>query len=92
MVIDVRKKSEFESEHVAGAINIPLNQLENRINEIPKKETFILHCASGYRSMIASSILKKHEITNFVDVIGGITEISKTEIPVTDYVCPTTLL
>jgi hydroxyacylglutathione hydrolase len=42
--------------------------------------------------MIASSILKKHEITNFVDVIGGITEISKTEIPVTDYVCPTTLL
>jgi rhodanese-related sulfurtransferase/glyoxylase-like metal-dependent hydrolase (beta-lactamase superfamily II) len=92
LVIDVRKKSEFESEHVAGAINIPLNQLENRINEIPKKEPFILHCAGGYRSMIASSILKKHEITNFVDVIGGITEISTTDISLTDYVCPTTLL
>lgn len=92
IVIDVRKKSEFDSEHIDGSINIPLNQLEYRLIEIPRRELFIVHCAGGYRSMIASSILKKHNINNFVDVIGGMNEISKTEIPLTDYVCPTTLL
>lgn len=90
-LVDVRKKSEFDSEHVKGAINIPLNQLNVRIKELPKS-SFIIYCAGGYRSMIASSILKRNGIHQFVDVIGGINTISKTEIPLTEYVCPSTLL
>lgn len=90
-LIDVRKKSEFDSEHVKGAINIPLNQLDTRIKEIPNS-SFIIYCAGGYRSMIASSILKRNGIHQFVDVIGGMSAISKTKIPVTEYVCPSTLL
>ncbi len=91
-LFDVRKKSEFDSEHVKGAINIPLNQFENRLSELPLKNPFIVNCAGGYRSMIASSILKRHGITKFVDVVGGMNAINKTKIPVTEYVCPTTML
>ena len=91
-IIDVRKKSEFESEHIIGATNIPLHQIENRLPEIPHDKNIILHCAGGYRSMIAGSILKRHNINNFVDVIGGMNEIKKTTIPVSEYVCPKTLL
>jgi glyoxylase-like metal-dependent hydrolase (beta-lactamase superfamily II)/rhodanese-related sulfurtransferase len=91
-IIDVRKKSEFDSEHVVTATNIPLNQLAGMIAEFPKEEPFTLHCAGGYRSMIAASMLKARGYDNFVDVRGGMTEIKKTAIPVTEYVCPTTLL
>jgi glyoxylase-like metal-dependent hydrolase (beta-lactamase superfamily II)/rhodanese-related sulfurtransferase len=91
-IIDVRKKSEFDSEHVQGAINIPLNEINKHLAEIPKDKSFILHCAGGYRSMIAASILKARGWEDFVDVEGGITEISKTDIPLTEYVCPSTLL
>jgi rhodanese-related sulfurtransferase len=91
IVVDVRKVSEFESEHIENAINIPLNQLEKNIREIPTKQ-FYLHCAGGYRSMIAASILKKYGIENFVDIEGGFTEIQKTSVPVTEYACPSTFL
>ena len=92
IVIDVRKKSEFDSEHVVNAINLPLNELNNRFYELPQEEPFILHCAGGYRSMIAASILKSRGYHNFKDVDGGITAILKTDVPKTEYVCPTTLL
>lgn len=91
-IIDVRKVSEFQSEHVIDAENIPLNVLANRISEFPKDETFIIHCAGGYRSMIAASMLKQRGFDNFVDVIGGMTDIKTTKLPLTEYVCPTTLL
>lgn len=91
-IIDVRKKSEFESEHIVGAINIPLNELANRVSELPKEKPFTIHCAGGYRSMIAASMLKARGYDNFVDVREGMTAISKTAIPKTEYVCPTTLL
>lgn len=91
-IIDVRKKSEFDSEHVVTATNIPLNQLAGMIAEFPKDEPFTLHCAGGYRSMIAASMLKARGYDNFVDVRGGMTAIKQTAIPVTEYVCPTTLL
>ncbi|MBI1837055.1 MAG: MBL fold metallo-hydrolase [Flavobacteriia bacterium] len=90
-IIDVRKISEFDSEHVERAINIPLNQLEKRIIEFPKKPC-IIHCAGGYRSMIAASILMKYGIDDFVDVEGGFSAISKTNVPVSEYICPSTLL
>ena len=92
IVIDVRKKSEFDSQHVVGAINIPLNQINSHLSEFPKDKPFILNCAGGYRSMIAASLLKQRGFDNFTDVIGGFTEIAKTDVPTTNYVCPTTLL
>lgn len=92
LVIDVRKKSEYASEHIIDAINIPLNAINEHLAEIPKDKPFILHCAGGYRSMIAASILKQRGWDNFVDVRGGFAAISKTDVPKTAYVCPSTLL
>jgi glyoxylase-like metal-dependent hydrolase (beta-lactamase superfamily II)/rhodanese-related sulfurtransferase len=92
LVFDVRKKSEFDSEHVVDAINIPLNEINNHLAEFPKDKPFILHCAGGYRSMIAASILKSRGWEDFVDVEGGMGAILKTAVPKTEYVCPTTLL
>ena len=91
-LIDVRRTSEFESEHVKGAINIPLNEINRHLAEIPKDTKFYLYCAGGYRSMIAASILKARGWDDFADVEGGFSEISETAIPKTEYVCPTTLL
>lgn len=92
VIFDVRKKSEYLSEHLVGAINVPLNEINNHLAEFPKEKKFILHCAGGYRSMIAASILKQRGWDNFADVIGGFSEIKKTSLAKTDYVCPTTLL
>lgn len=92
LLFDVRKKSEFDSEHVIGAKNIPLNEINEHLAELPKDRPFILYCAGGYRSMIAASILKKRGYDNFSDVAGGFSEIAKTSIPRSSYVCPTTLL
>jgi len=92
LIFDVRKKSEYDSEHVIGAINIPLNQINEHLSEFPKDKKFIIHCAGGYRSMLASSILKQRGWKNFVDVRGGFNQIKETSIPKTDYVCPSTLI
>jgi len=92
LIIDVRKKSEFDSEHVLGALNVPLNQINRNLALFPKEKPFVLHCAGGYRSMIAASILKQRGWSDFADVIGGFEDISKTDIPKSEYVCPTTLL
>ena len=92
VVIDVRKQSEFDSEHLVGAINIPMNEINNRLSEFPKDKPFVLHCASGYRSIIAASILKQRGWDNFVDVSDGFAGIKNTQLPKTNYVCPTTLL
>jgi glyoxylase-like metal-dependent hydrolase (beta-lactamase superfamily II)/rhodanese-related sulfurtransferase len=90
IVIDVRKPGEFSGEHVEDAISIPLDFMNDHMAEFPKEHPFILHCAGGYRSIIAGSILKSRGFNNFVDVIGGYGAISKTEVPRTDYVCPST--
>jgi glyoxylase-like metal-dependent hydrolase (beta-lactamase superfamily II)/rhodanese-related sulfurtransferase len=92
ILIDVRKASEFQSEHLEDSVNVPLNELRDNLLEFPRELSFIIYCAGGYRSMIAASILKQNGIDNFVDVIGGFNEIKKTSIPRTEYVCPTTLL
>ena len=92
IVIDVRKKSEYQSEHVIDAINVPLNEINEHLAQFPKDKPFILHCAGGYRSMIAAAILKQRGWDNFVDVTGGFKEIAETAVPKSDYVCPTTLL
>lgn len=92
LIIDVRKKSEYDSEHVIDAVNIPLNEINSHLAEFPKDKPFVLHCQGGYRSMIASSILKQRGWDNFEDVVGGFEKIKETSIKVSDYVCPTTLL
>ncbi len=92
LTIDVRKKSEYDSEHIVDAVNIPLNEINNHLAEFPKNKPFILHCAGGYRSMIAASILKQRGWDNFTDVIGGFKEIATTDVPRSEYVCPTTML
>ena len=91
IVIDVRKPGEFAAEHVDGAKSIPLDFINEDMAEFPKEEPFIIHCAGGYRSMIAASILKSRGYDNFLEVIGGFNAIVKTDVPKTNYVCPTTL-
>lgn len=91
-IFDVRKVSEYQSEHLLNASNIPLNQLKNHLSEFPKDSKFVVHCAGGYRSMIAASILKQNGYNNFEELRGGFAEIAKSDLPKTEYVCPTTLL
>ena len=91
IIIDVRKPGEFATEHVDGAINVPLDYINEEMAQIPKNDAFIMHCAGGYRSMIAASILKSRGYSNFLEVFGGYNAIAKTSVPKTDFVCPSTL-
>ncbi|WP_264520774.1 MBL fold metallo-hydrolase [Flavobacterium sp. N1994] len=91
-IFDVRKRSEFQSEHIVGAQNVPLNEINNYLDAFPRDQFFVIHCLGGYRSMIAASILKQRGFENFADVVGGFNEIKITATPISDYVCPTTLL
>ena len=91
VVFDVRREGEYVAEHVDGAKNTQLDYLNNYLSEFPEDKTFYVHCAGGYRSVIAASILKSRGIHNLVDVAGGYDAIKKTDIPRTDYVCPSTL-
>ena len=90
-VFDVRKESEYRAEHIENATLAPLDFLNDHLSEFPEKDTFYIHCAGGYRSMIAASILKSRGIHNLVDVTEGLKAIKEAGIPVTDYVCPSTL-
>ncbi|MDB4181788.1 dihydropteroate synthase [Polaribacter sp.] len=90
-VFDVRKEGEFLSEHVVDAHNTPLQSLNQHLTEYPEKETFYVHCAGGYRSMIAASMLKNRGIHNFINIGGGFAAIKETAVPVSDFVCPSTL-
>lgn len=87
-VYDVRRESEYEAEHVKDAYNTPLDNLNNHLAEFPDKKTFFVHCAGGYRSVIAASILKSRGYHNLVDIGGGFKAIKETGLPVTEYVCP----
>lgn len=91
VVIDVRKKSEFLSEHVIDALNAPLDDINDHLAVFKKDEPIYIHCAGGYRSVMAESILKSRGIHNLIDVAGGFNAIKKTDIAVSDYVCPSTL-
>jgi glyoxylase-like metal-dependent hydrolase (beta-lactamase superfamily II)/rhodanese-related sulfurtransferase len=90
-IVDVRKKSEYLSEHVISAENFPLSEINDHLVQLPQDGEFFLHCAGGYRSIIASSILKSRGIHNLVDVAGGFDSIKKADIKTSNFVCPTTL-
>lgn len=81
VILDVRKPSEFEQSHIKGAINIQLSEIKNRIQELDPDKKYVMHCAAGYRSMMAASIMKDHGLDNFVNVAGGWGAITKTDLP-----------
>ncbi|MFT7590832.1 MAG: hydroxyacylglutathione hydrolase [bacterium] len=90
-VFDVRKDGEYLSEHIDGANHTSLEFINDHLASFPKDDNFYVHCAGGYRSVIAASILKSRGYHNVIDIAGGYDAISKTDIKRTDYVCPTTL-
>jgi len=90
-VFDVRKPGEYLSEHLPDAKNTPLDFINEYMNEFPTGTPFYMHCAGGYRSMIAASILKSRGIHNLIDVRGGFGAIKESGMKVSDYVCPSTL-
>lgn len=90
-IFDVRKINEFEAEHLNDGKSAPLDFLNDHLAEFPKDETFYVHCAGGYRSVIAASILKSRGIHNLIDVAGGFGAIKKTGMQTTNFVCPSTL-
>ncbi|WP_417940125.1 MBL fold metallo-hydrolase [Flavobacterium sp. RS13.1] len=86
-IIDVRKETEYEAEHIEEAYSKPLAYINDWVKDIDPKEHFYLHCAGGYRSMIAASILQARGFRNFTEIEGGFGAISKTNVPKTDFVC-----
>jgi len=90
-IIDVRKVSEYEAEHIVNAKNHPLSNINEHLSEMPDEDDFYIHCAGGYRSVIASSILKSRGVHNIIDIAGGYSDIKKMDIEVSKFVCPSTL-
>ncbi len=92
-ILDVRKNSEYQSEHIVNAINAPLDYINESMLKIDKSKTYFVHCAGGYRSMIFASILKARGYDNLIDVDGGFKAIKESnKFKVSEYVCPSTLL
>ncbi|MFD1163466.1 MULTISPECIES: MBL fold metallo-hydrolase [Hwangdonia] len=91
--LDVRKDGEYKSEHLKGdnVQHFALDFINDNMNAIDSKKTYYIHCAGGYRSVIAASILKARGFNNLVDIAGGFGAIKNTDLPTTDFVCPTTL-
>lgn len=88
LVIDVRKEAEYEAEHVENAYSKPLAYINDWVNGIDNRQHFFLHCAGGYRSMIAASVLQARGYRNFSEVEGGFNGIKKTgKVPTTNFVC-----
>lgn len=83
-VFDVRKPGEFANEHLEIAKTTPLDFLNDHLTEFPKTETFFVHCAGGYRSVIAASILKSRGFDNIIDIKGGYDAIKKTDAKTTN--------
>jgi glyoxylase-like metal-dependent hydrolase (beta-lactamase superfamily II)/rhodanese-related sulfurtransferase len=84
-VLDVRNIGEFDTQHIEGAINIPLKDLQDRLNELDKNEKYYIHCAGGYRSLIAASILRKEGFNDIVNIKGGFNALKETDINLSEY-------
>lgn len=92
-IVDVRKASEFDSEHVVGAINAPLDYINDSMALLKKDQDLYIHCNSGYRSVVFISILKARGFENLIDVMLGFQEMKKSDgFKFSEYVCPTTEL
>lgn len=92
-ILDVRKTSEFQSEHVLDAENAPLDYINESMLKIDKDKTYYVHCAGGYRSMVFNSILRARGYDNLIDIKGGFKDLKESgEFEISEFVCPTTLL
>ncbi|MGM0478423.1 MAG: MBL fold metallo-hydrolase [Bacteroidota bacterium] len=91
-VFDVRKETEWEAEHVEESFSRPLANINEWMKDINPDEHFYVHCAGGYRSMIASSILESRGYRNFTEIEGGFDAIAKAGVAKTDYVCPSKVM
>ena len=92
-ILDVRKKSEYQSEHLLKAENAPLDFINDSMAQVDKNKTYYVHCAGGYRSMIFNSILRARGYDNLIDVKGGFKSLKESNLfTISDYVCPSTLL
>ena len=92
-ILDVRKKSEFLSEHVIDAENAPLDFLNDSMTLINRNQTYYVHCAGGYRSMIFVSALRARGFDNLIDIKGGFKAMKDSgNFKISDYVCPSTML
>jgi glyoxylase-like metal-dependent hydrolase (beta-lactamase superfamily II)/rhodanese-related sulfurtransferase len=92
-ILDVRKKSEYDAEHIKNVENTPLDFINESMSQIDKNKRYYVHCAGGYRSMIFCSILKARGYDQLIDVAGGFAAIKKSQqFELTEYVCPSTLL
>lgn len=89
-LVDVRKPGEWDAEHVDGATHYALDFMQNDLTKLDKNKTYHIHCAGGYRSVIAISLLMRNGYTNLIDVAGGFGAIKKTKLPITDFVCSST--
>lgn len=92
-ILDVRKESEFKSQHIdySGVINLELDYINDNLNKIKKDKTYYMHCAGGYRSVIAASILKARGYDHLIDIEKGFKGIEEAGVKTTAFVCPTTL-
>lgn len=90
-ILDVRKPTEYLAQRVDNAINFPLDYINNNMSKIERKDSYFVYCRSGYRSMIAASILKSRGFQNITDVTGGWVALEASNINQTPYVCPSTM-
>ena len=91
-ILDVRKESEFNSEPIIGAYNVPLDYWQNQLAKIDKTQLYYVHCAGGYRSMLFISILKNLGFENLIDVAGGFNEIKESgKFTISEYVVASTM-
>ena len=86
LVLDIRTAREWHMEHIPGSINIPLNHLPERVTDLPRDRRIAVHCAGGYRSSIAASILHQHGFTNLEEMAGGIAAWDAAKLPTTSEV------
>jgi hydroxyacylglutathione hydrolase len=91
-LLDARRKSEFDSEHLVGAANFPLDFINNNMSQLDRNKKYYIHCAGGYRSVIMASILKSRGYDKVVNIRGGYKALSQTGLKKTHYVEPTTML
>lgn len=90
-ILDVRKPSEYQAEHLETAQNFPLDYINLHMEEISREQTYFIHCRSGYRSTIAASILRARGFNQLVNVMAAFDSFSAEGLPVTQYICPSTI-
>ncbi|MCU0335785.1 MAG: rhodanese-like domain-containing protein, partial [Chitinophagaceae bacterium] len=91
-LLDVRRESEHESQHVIGARSFPLDFINRNMDQLDRDQTYYLHCAGGYRSLIAASILRSRGFEQLVNIQGGFKALNATNLPTTQYHAPVTML